>query len=295
VSAPSVIISCNPTLVAYGDSSTVSWNSSNASSCTKSGDWSGSATPNVAGSQSTGALNQVKTYTYTLGCDGNGSDSNSCTVDVTAPPPTTSSITITEPDYCISGPAVTVSWTYADLAGSTQGAYQVQISDSGNFNNPILDTGKINSSSNAYFTGQGILQFNTTYKARVRTWSGYDAVSNWSNASNSWKTPLYAYPQVDFSWTANGILNNPSPPLTKPVQFTDLTTFSGNPNGRQWDWTFGDGGTSTTQNPTHTYSTEGSYYVTLTATDNANQVCVRTKGPLIIQKPIPRWREVAPK
>jgi len=83
--------------------------------------------------------------------------------------------------------------------------------------------------------------------------------------------------------------------MNKPVQFTDATIFNGNPNGRKWNWTFGDGGTSTIQNPTHTYATEGYYYVTLMATDNANQSCTRVKGPIILQKPIPKWREIAPK
>jgi len=295
VNSATVTISTNPTLVAYGGSSTISWSSANAASCTKSGDWSGSATPNISSSQSTGALNQIKTYTYVLTCSGNGSVAQSATVTVNPPVPATSNVTITEPNYCVSGPAATVGWTYSDPAGSPQTAYQVQITDTGNFNSPILDTSKVNSSSKAYFTGQGILQFNTTYRARVRVWNGYDVVSNWSNSSNSWKTPPYAYPQVDFNWTANGILNNPSPPINKPVTFTDQTVFNGNPNGRQWGWTFGDGGSSTTQNSTHTYLAEGSYYVTLTATDNANQSCARTKGPLIIQKPIPKWREIAPR
>lgn len=34
-----------------------------------------------------------------------------------------------------------------------------------------------------------------------------------------------------------------------------------------WSWTFGDGGVSTEQNPTHTYALEGSYLVTLVITD----------------------------
>jgi PKD repeat protein len=36
-----------------------------------------------------------------------------------------------------------------------------------------------------------------------------------------------------------------------------------------WSWTFGDGGTSTTRNPSHTYAAAGSYGVTLIATDNS--------------------------
>ena len=298
VNGPSVDIKADnsngPVTLNWNTSANLSWTSNNAGSCTASGDWSGSKALNS--SESTGNLTNPKTYNYTLTCYGNGSVPDTVQVILNPPVPNApSNVTVTEPDYCVSGPAATVGWTYSDPASSPQSAYQVQITDTGNFNNPVLDTGKLNSGSNAYFTGQGVLQFNTTYRARVRTWNGYDVVSAWSSTSNSWKTPSYAYPQVDFNWTANNILNNPSPPINKPVQFTDATVFNGNPNGRQWSWTFGDGGTSTVQNPSHTYTSENSYYVTLTATDNANQSCSRTKGPLMIQKPIPRWREIAPR
>ena len=50
-------------------------------------------------------------------------------------------------------------------------------------------------------------------------------------------------------------------PLT--VAFTDASTY--NPTG--WAWTFGDGGTSSAQNPSHTYTTPGTYTVTLTASN----------------------------
>lgn len=36
-----------------------------------------------------------------------------------------------------------------------------------------------------------------------------------------------------------------------------------------WAWTFGDGGTSTSQNPTHSYTTPGTYTVVLVATNSA--------------------------
>jgi PKD repeat protein len=51
--------------------------------------------------------------------------------------------------------------------------------------------------------------------------------------------------------------------LPLAVTFRDMST--GNPNS--WSWTFGDGGTSTAQNPSHTYTKAGTYGVTLTVTN----------------------------
>ena len=63
-------------------------------------------------------------------------------------------------------------------------------------------------------------------------------------------------PSVDFSASPRfGVL-----PVS--VAFTDLTM----PPATAWAWDFGDGGTSTAQNPTHIYSTAGTYTVALTAT-----------------------------
>ena len=59
-------------------------------------------------------------------------------------------------------------------------------------------------------------------------------------------------------------------PLT--VQFTDQST--GAPTS--WAWTFGDGGSSTSQNPSHTYNSAGTYTVVLTAA-NANGNDTRTR------------------
>lgn len=48
------------------------------------------------------------------------------------------------------------------------------------------------------------------------------------------------------------------------ANFTDQTIA----NGTSWFWDFGDGNTSTTQNPTHTYSSPGVYTVCMTISDN---------------------------
>jgi PKD repeat protein len=61
------------------------------------------------------------------------------------------------------------------------------------------------------------------------------------------------------------------------VRFTDLTQNA----PTSWLWNFGDGRTSTQQNPTHTYTTSGAYDVTLTAT-NAFGNRVATKRAYVV-------------
>lgn len=65
-------------------------------------------------------------------------------------------------------------------------------------------------------------------------------------------------PHAAFSFTANGL----------NVAFHDS---SSDPEGSvvSWDWNFGDGATSTQQNPTHDYAAQGSYTVTLKVYDDA--------------------------
>lgn len=64
-----------------------------------------------------------------------------------------------------------------------------------------------------------------------------------------------------------GFIQPPTCSLTQPFQ--DTSTFS-NGQGVAWFWNFGDGGTSTQQNPTHTYPSSGTYNVTLIVTNNFN-------------------------
>jgi gliding motility-associated-like protein len=54
--------------------------------------------------------------------------------------------------------------------------------------------------------------------------------------------------------------------------FTDGST-----NPSLWGWDFGDGGTGTTQNPTHTYTTAGTFNVTLIVTDSKGCTASVTK------------------
>lgn len=98
------------------------------------------------------------------------------------------------------------------------------------------------------------------------TKSGYISVS----------APVVPVPVVTTNVTSG------SAPLT--VQFMDNSTNS----PTVWAWTFGDGGWSTSQNPVHTYTSNGTFTVTLTATNEAgsnsttvsNYITVSTTSPV---------------
>lgn len=181
-------------------------------------------------------------------------------------PPQAENVRAIEPNYCAVGPSATIQWTYRPGSGGGQASYEVEIAEDGDFNNPskvVVDSGKIAGTATVYFTGGGRLAYNKRYTARVRVWDASDQESSWA-LTPSWRTPLNAYPVVSFTWSPA----NPRP--SQSVNFTDHTTFSdSNPGGRTWQWTFGDGRSSNRQNPSHTYTANGTYNVTLTVSDSS--------------------------
>jgi chitodextrinase len=92
---PTVTITASPTSVTSGSGSTITWSSTNATTCTASGAWSG--TKATSGTQA--FTNLTVNQTYTLQCTGTGgSATQSASVTVTAPVDTTPpTVTITGP------------------------------------------------------------------------------------------------------------------------------------------------------------------------------------------------------
>jgi PKD repeat protein len=102
--------------------------------------------------------------------------------------------------------------------------------------------------------------------------------SNTNGASTATKNnyiTVGAVPTAEFYGTpTSGIM-----PLL--VNFYD--TSSGNPTG--WSWTFGDGSTSTIQNPTHTYNTSGNYTVTLIANNQYGSSTTTKNEYIMVSNP----------
>ena len=84
------------------------------------------------------------------------------------------------------------------------------------------------------------------------------SLCNCSNDSDNLCNPITVAPTADFT----GEPGSGNVPLT--VSFTDQST--NNPTA--WSWDFGDSGISTQQNPTHEYTSVGTYSVLLTATNS---------------------------
>jgi PKD repeat protein len=78
--------------------------------------------------------------------------------------------------------------------------------------------------------------------------------------------------------TANFAMSTTSGIIPLTVNFTDLST--GVP--ASWSWDFGDGASSTAQNPSHTYNTAGYYTVSLTALDNSGQGSTKTVASAVM-------------
>ncbi len=76
-------------------------------------------------------------------------------------------------------------------------------------------------------------------------------------ALDSLGTPANIAPVSGFSYSVTG----------SDASFTDTSTDSDG-TVASWDWDFGDGNTSTAQNPVNTYAADGTYTVTLTVTDD---------------------------
>ncbi|MFW9769954.1 MAG: PKD domain-containing protein, partial [Candidatus Thorarchaeota archaeon] len=135
----------------------------------------------------------------------------------------------------------------------------------------VLDVDALAASNGLSLTSTFIIKFQQYDNYGIATDGfGFDDISLTSTA---------APPLADFSGTPT---SGDAPLL---VNFTDLS--SGSPTS--WSWDFGDGGTSTVQNPSYTYDTAGVYTVSLTVTnaygsDNETKVDFITVTEPVIYK-----------
>lgn len=100
-----------------------------------------------------------------------------------------------------------------------------------------------------------------TVKLTATNSAGGDTItkSNYISVKSGPQTPTTQPPVAEFTSSAKSVDGS------LIVTFTDTST--GEPTS--WLWDFGDGNTSTEQNPTHTYAESGDYHVTLIVSNSA--------------------------
>ena len=219
------------------------------------------------------------------------------------------------------------------IHGGGQNSYRVQVDNNPDFSSPEVDScassppnvpplGPPNGTCaggfiiTAYAIPFGSLAFNVVYYARVMAWDEHSTASSWQNMTlcagpgcqtspvctggqtNCWKTPAHVAPDPDFTFSpANPSVGSPVTFSEKPPTFSAAATFA------SWSWNFGTGspvtGTDSTlplniSNGSFTYGALGSYTVTLTAEDEMGISCA-SSSVVILQRPLPKWREVAPR
>lgn len=201
------------------------------------------------------------TYSVSLTVTDNGGASNSISKSVTV---TTAPSTVLQNGVTISGLAATagndINYTMNVPAGAT-GLTFVLSGGSGDadmyvkFGSAPTDSSYdcrpyVNGNSESCPVNPAQVGI---YYVRVKAYSTFSGVS----LTGSYSTVSNTAPTANFSFTSSAL----------STSFTDTSTDSdGTIASRAWN--FGDGSSSTSTNPSHTYATAGTYNVTLNVTDN---------------------------
>lgn len=192
-------------------------------------------------------------YTWAPG----GSLSSTTGTSVYASPTNTTTYTVTNAAACSTGtgtatvvvaPPPILPLTVSPSLDTICIGESIQLLASGGYSNIQW------SPSNTLNTSTGSTVIATPTNTTVYTASG----SSFCGSSSSSATIAVLNPGIafaNFTQTANGLT----------VTFTNTSS-----NATSWYWDFGDGNTSTQQNPVHTYSAFGSYVVTLIVTNICN-------------------------
>ena len=211
------------------------------------------------------AFASAGTYTVRLtASNGSGQSEVSLAVTVTASNTVTASF-----GFSPSAPAAGDTVQFTDSSTGSPTSWQWSFGDGG--------TSTAQNPSHAYAAAG-------TYTVSLTAASG----SSSATATRAVTVAAAAALDASFSYAPS------SPAPGQAVSFTDTSTAS----PASWQWNFGDGGTSSAQNPSHTFAAAGSYTVTLLAaglsgSDTASRtITVATSTSLLPDDRIIDWTSV---
>ncbi|MBL4664787.1 MAG: PKD domain-containing protein, partial [Nitrospinaceae bacterium] len=169
------------------------------------------------------------------------------TQNITITEPGDYSVTVTDANGCTNTAEITIPYTYNC---TTQ--IVICVGESYQINLPSAQTSSVNWTPTTGLVCGGVLcstpvvtpLVTTTYIATILTGGG--------TTTETFVVTVNPLPTADFTQVASGLA----------VNFTDASNDATN-----WSWDFGDGNSSSAQNPAHTYAEGGLYEVCLTATN----------------------------
>ena len=164
--APSVTFTASPTSVQSGAASQLTWTTTNVTSCTASGSWTG--TKATSGTQSTGAL--TANASYTLTCSGaGGSAAQTATVTVGSAP----SLTLTaSPRGVAPNATTTLNWTSTNVTScAASGGWSGSKALNGSEITPPLTSDQTYQLSCTGSNGNALAMTTVTIRTAVLSWT----------------------------------------------------------------------------------------------------------------------------
>jgi PKD repeat protein len=118
----------------------------------------------------------------------------------------------------------------------------------------------------------------TITNQKYQAFSDYGSIGRYTLKTTSWGTPNNLLPVASTTGTTQ--LGGMAP---STVNFVGSNSYD--PDGviTNYLWDFGDGTNSTLVNPTHVYTTPGTYTATLLVTDNSNGTSSATTAPMVVK------------
>jgi flagellin-like protein len=153
----------------------------------------------------------------------------------------------------------------------TQSAYINSVLKGITESNPAISNGMVTFSpgTTASLTTDRPYAANEKLKIKITATDGTFAEYTTSGLSTVATGTFPGWPISSFTMSTS------NPAVGQSVAFTDTST-KGDGTINQWSWNFGDGQTSSVQNPSHSYATLGTKTVTLTVTDSNSRTSTST-------------------